>query len=207
MPADEIPGSGPDLEPFLRGYLARDPAASEALFQFLASPLRRLARRYLRDFPEDIQAEIVGETFALLLQFGGRGFKPTRGSAWNYIYGIALNAVKNIRAHNGHKRLKTRVDVSHPGSLLAPPSRQELSLEELEKEPAVTSPEKQCDERIMVNQVLTKAPARVRFALEKIYFDEESRTTVAAELKIDRFTLHRELSAFSQYISGWRSCA
>jgi DNA-directed RNA polymerase specialized sigma24 family protein len=192
MPASQVADAESALDSLLLGFQSRQTELSEAFVKAVSHRLRTTARRYLPDLPDDIQEELIGETLLLLLQPDLARFDASRGSAWNYIYGFALNAAKNIRSMYGRRR-KREQDTA----VAVTPTPQQVSLDEVsETIPAKDPTEYQ--RRIAVEEVMAKAPPTMRVALERIYFDDQPRVRVAAELKIDRFVLQRQLVAFAK---------
>jgi hypothetical protein len=193
MPASQVADAESALDSLLLGFQSRQTEPSEAFVKAVSYRLRTTARRYLPDLPDDVQEELIGETLLLLLQPDLARFDPSRGSAWNYIYGFALNAAKNIRSMYGRRR-KREQDAAVQVTF----TPQEVPLEELGETILAEDPTEEYQRQIAVGEVLAKAPLATRIALERIYFDDQPRVRVAAELKIDRFTLQRQLVAFSK---------
>jgi hypothetical protein len=193
MPSSQVADPDPALHSLLLGFRSRQPEPSEAFFEAVSSRLKATARRYLPDLPDDIQSEVVGETLLLLLQPNMAPFDASRGSAWNYIHGFALNAVSNVRSMYGRKRIKKKGETEFRVSAIP----QHISFEELGNGIPVKDPTVEYHEKIAAAEVLAKAPLITRFALERIYFDQQPRVRVAAELKIDRFALQRQLVTFA----------
>jgi hypothetical protein len=190
MPANDAEIPDVDLGLLLVGFQAGDTQYAESFFRVVSPRLKRIARRHLPDLPPDIQNELVGETLMLLLQPMSARFNAVRGTAWKYIYGFALNAAKAVRSQNGRPRRVRRPN----GAAVETQQPKVVSLQELNEEPGY---EESVDHRIAADQVLARASATVRVALERIYFDDEPRVRVAEQLGIDRFALNRQLSAFS----------
>lgn len=193
MPASQVADAESALDSLLLGFQSRQTEPSEAFVKAVSHRLRTAASRYLPDLPDDIQEELIGETLLLLLHPDLARFDPSRGSAWNYIYGFALNAAKNIRSMYGRRRKR-----GQDASVQVTSAPQQVSLEELGEAILAKDPTEEYQRRIAVGEVLAKAPLTARIALERIYFDDQPRVRVAAELKVDRFTLQRQLVAFAK---------
>jgi DNA-directed RNA polymerase specialized sigma24 family protein len=193
MPASQVADAESALDSLLLGFQSRQTELSEAFVKAVSHRLRTTARRYLPDLPDDIQEELIGETLLLLLQPDLARFDASRGSAWNYIYGFALNAAKNIRSMYGRRR-KREQDTA----VAVTPTPQQVSLDEVSETIPAKDPTEEYQRRIAVEEVMAKAPPTMRVALERIYFDDQPRVRVAAELKIDRFVLQRQLVAFAK---------
>lgn len=194
MPASQVADAESALDSLLLGFQSRQTEPSEAFVKAVSHQLRTTARRYLPDLPDDIQEELIGETLLLLLQPDLARFDPSRGSVWNYIYGFALNAAKNIRSMYGRRRPQHERNAAVPMT----PIPLQVSLEEVSETIPAEDPTEEYQRRLAVKEVLAKAPPTTRIALERIYFDDQPRVRVAAELKIDRFVLQRQLVAFAK---------
>jgi len=205
MPACEATVREPDFAFLFFGFQSRDPELSRAFFDEVSPRLKRLARRYLQDLPQDIQDEVVGETLMLLLQPGRVAFDPIRGSPWEYVHGFALNAVKNLRTKYGRRR-PVRKRNQKAGKETCTEAR-EVPLDELSDQVPAENLEEKLHNFILVRRVLGKASPTVRFALERIYFDGRPRTRVAEDLKMDRFALQRQMAAFAVSLAAARPCA
>ncbi len=63
------------------------------------------------------------------------------------------------------------------------------------------------DRRILISQVLKRAPTLVGFALRQVYILGRSQQEVARGLRKDRFYLKRQIGAFSDAVSYLRPVA
>ncbi|MBI3302529.1 MAG: hypothetical protein HYZ72_10710 [Deltaproteobacteria bacterium] len=204
MPTCTVPDA--ELGLLLDGFQARHSEQAKQFLSVVGPMLTRLAHRYARDLPSDLQEEVVQETFALLLRPNLARFDATRGTVQQYLIGFVLNAVTQIRTKYGRPRPTPKKDGVSPRK-----GPQIVALEEAPQKFQVTNNALSLHQKIAAQQVFEKASPVLQLVFERMCVQDEPQTRVAAHLGIDRFVLRRQVVAFAQefaqQFTAIQSCA
>lgn len=179
----------PELGSLLEAYQLLNPELSTR-FEAVAGPiLTRMAAKHGYGLPHGAIEDVVQETFLSLANRDLVRFDATRGTASTYLQGRLLNAVKTVQLAHGLKRTGTDfdgeaqrefVDVDDPGLNLI--SHRGVRFNEIQA-------------RITVQKIFKDVAPDVQEACMRVYAEGEAQTSVAADLKMNRFALARKISA------------
>jgi hypothetical protein len=182
---------------------------------------RRLSKAYGKDLTEDQHEEVFGQAFVELFQADRRDLATMSGKAM--FRRAVRSAVRVVRASYTAPGQRTRskkgavdkgrVAAEHIGQMadartlerctVGEGTERTIDFDLLPNIMAATEA-KQVEDRLEIEGMLAGAPTTVATALRLIYMNEEPVTAVAADLKLSRFTLNRQIEA---YCKPWRAAA
>jgi DNA-directed RNA polymerase specialized sigma24 family protein len=176
----------PELGSLLAAYQLQNPELSILFVAAAGQILRRMATKHGRGLPKHEIEDVVQETFLSLANPALVAFDASRGNASAYLQGRLLNAVKTVQTMNGLRRAGTDFDKE--------PQREFVPIDDLE----LASPRgiriNEISARHTAHKLFKDVDADVREACMRVYAEGEPRTSVAADLKMNRFALARKLS-------------
>jgi hypothetical protein len=178
--------SEPALGSLLAAYQLLNPELSEQ-FEAAAKPiLRRMAKKHGHGLPKDAIEDVVQETFLSLVNPDLVAFDVSRGTVIHYLQGRLLNAVKTVQVAFGLRR--------NGSDFKNEPQREFVCVDDL----VLVSQRGIRFEEIQARHTLRKlfkdVEPVVMEACLRAYGDGEPQTSVAADLKINRFALARKFS-------------
>jgi DNA-directed RNA polymerase specialized sigma24 family protein len=176
----------PELAFLLEAYQLRDPELSERFDEVARPILRRMAGRHGYGLAKDVIDEVVQETFLSLSNRELQRFDPARSTASQYLLGRVLNAVKTTQIVHGLRRAGSEFDNE--------PQREFVPIDDLELESTLDVPVNAIQARHTVQKIFAGIDARIRTACMRVYGDDESQGSVAADMNMSRFALARKLS-------------
>jgi hypothetical protein len=192
------------LNLLLIAFFTGAPKAREAFAREATPYIRKVARHLAPDLPEDLQVEVVGQVFVNLLLQGAGSFSSQRGSAASYLRLHIRNAVRQVRAAYampGHVTRARKVRGTKKLASRVGPSL--VSLNELlaeDQEPANTASVAAIEAGLDAVTLLKSAPERVAWCLVRLHAWGDTLNEVAAELRVSRFVLGREVAAFEESV-------
>jgi hypothetical protein len=90
--------SAPDLDALmLTAALSGNLDSLKDLKDRYRGRLLLLARRRAPELADDLQEEVVDETWTVVCCSPGLRYDPSRGSVWEFLVGLLLNAIKTVR--------------------------------------------------------------------------------------------------------------
>jgi DNA-directed RNA polymerase specialized sigma24 family protein len=178
----------------LSEFLARDHDGLRDAPTVLAPVVGSLVNRLAGDLVEAGMAdEVVSQTFMLLLSPTARQFDPAHGSSVDYLYGVVLRAVAEVRVQHGatgvakHERrlrlVRDKQDDEQACRHLRAPSYED-------------SADAICV-KVDVDKALKAAPRKLQVAAALLGARDLSMTEAAALVGLDRNTLRRRLRAWA----------
>jgi len=176
----------PELSFLLEAYQLRDLQLSERFAEVSRPVLRRMARRHGYGLPNDAFADVIQETFLSLSNPELLRFDPSRSTASQYLLGRVLNAVKTIQIVYGLRRAGSDFDNE--------PQREFVPIEDLELTSTLDVPVNAIQARHTVQKIFAGIGGGIRIACMRVYGDDESQESVAADMNMSRFALARKLS-------------
>jgi DNA-directed RNA polymerase specialized sigma24 family protein len=176
----------PELAFLLEAYQLRDPELSERFHDVAAPILRRMAKRHGYGLPKHAIDDVIQETFLSLSNSEILLFYPSRSTASQYLLGRVLNAVKTIQIIYGLRRAGSDFD--------SEPQREFVAIEDMNLTSTLDVPVGAILARHTVQKVFASLDGGLRSACMRVYGDDESQESVAADMNISRFALARKLS-------------
>lgn len=176
----------PELGSLLAAYQLLNPELSQQ-FESAAGPiLRRMAKKHGHGLPKDAIDDVVQETFLSLVNPDLVAFDEARGTASHYLQGRLMNAVKTVQVASGLRRNGSDFENE--------PQREFVSVDDLELVSHRGIRFEEIQARHTLRKLFKDVDATVTEACMRVYGEGEPQTTVAADLKINRFALARKFS-------------
>jgi DNA-directed RNA polymerase specialized sigma24 family protein len=175
------------LAGFVRGNT--DFAATVEFRNISAPIIRGLARRFGPDLPADLIDEVVSETYVLLLGTAGKSFEVNRGSAQKFLFGVAANAVKNVRASYRPPAIPSR----RRGKGVTDDQPSVVAFNELHHATGsrLLPDVRQAETAIDVEAVLAGITAVMAAAIIAVYVHGEKTSSAARAFGVSRFQIRR----------------
>jgi hypothetical protein len=178
--------SEPELGSLLAAYQLLNPELSEQ-FEAAANPiLRRMANKHGHGLPKDAIEDVVQETFMSLVNPDLVAFDASRGTVIHYLQGRLLNAVKTVQVAFGLRRNGSDFENE--------PQREFVCVDDLELVSQRGIRFEEIQARHTLRKLFKDVDAITLEACMRAYGEGEPQTTVAADLKINRFALARKFS-------------
>ena len=146
-----------------------------------------MAAKHGYGLPYDAIEYVVQETFLSLANCKLVRFDASRGTASAYLQGCLMNAVKTVQLSHGLKRTRTDFDDED--------QREFVSVDDVELISARGVRFNEIQARLTVQKIFRDVPPQVQEACMRVYAEGEAQTSVAADLKMNRFALARKISA------------
>ena len=176
----------PELGSLLAAYQLLNPELSEQ-FEAVAAPiLRRMAKKHGYGLPKDAIDDVVQETFLSLVNPDLVAFDTSRGTASHYLQGRLMNAVKTVQVASGLRR--------NGSDFESEPQREFVSVDDLELVSHRGIRFEEIQARHTIRKLFKDVEPTMVEACMRVYGEGEPQTTVAADLKINRFALARKFS-------------
>lgn len=176
-------------------FLEGDAYARDEFPEMMMQRILRTARAVAKDLPEDIQEEIVQQTFQNLLFTPSANFNPARGTAWQFLIGQIWNAEKQVRAAYGFpQRRKVKASETVEAYAISEQLPKIVSIDNQEAISVATiNFEREFESEFFVKTVIRKAPPRLATALKLICFQDQSKEQSAKIVGFSRFQMHRQM--------------
>jgi DNA-directed RNA polymerase specialized sigma24 family protein len=184
-----------DPEVCLCGFLARDPYSYQKFPSQINPQLYQLARKLAPDLPTDLHAEIVHETWRLLLEKPSDHYNRERRTESTYLIIVMRDAIKCVRAN-----------YRPPGSPSRERRYQTISLEaQLEAGEQFVDDSQVSPEKIrLAGEILERSERLTAEALLRIFIIGYSIQEVAVTQSRSRFQVGR---CISTALKTWRKSA
>jgi DNA-directed RNA polymerase specialized sigma24 family protein len=178
----------PELAFLLEAFQLRDPDPElSETFDAVARPiLRRMAKRHGWGLPKDVIEDVVQEAFLSIANPALVSFDASRGTAIQYLQGRILNAAKSLQVVHGLRRNGSDFENE--------PQREFVSFDDVSLRSNMEVSLAAIQARQELERLFTGVGDDVREACVRVFAEEESQTAVAADLKLSRFALSRQLS-------------
>lgn len=163
-----------------------DPAAEELASRHYAS-IRHLVGGIARkaSVPEQDWDDLVQETFRRVLDPHVRRFQPDRCGPWQYLYGIALNALDSAKRRR-RRRYQTATSVE------AALAQHQLSI----SDGNASARSELAEERLTLASLIGRADAQIRQALCTMLRDDLNQREAAQVVGLSEWQMSRRLTEF-----------
>jgi hypothetical protein len=192
-----------NFDALLRGFLAGDKSAREALPRVAERYVLKIARILGADLPEDLHREVVNQAFLNLMRQKPGSYNPARGAAGTFLKLMLRNAVRQVRASYIPPGYVTRIR-KKKGTTASVTARGAgvTSIDELQQDemPRVDGGIPVVEARHDAEALLRHAPLRLAITLRRLYLDGGTLKEVAVVAGISRFKLRRQIADFAQQV-------
>jgi hypothetical protein len=178
----------PELGFLLEAFQKHNPKLSKRFHEVARPILRRMAAKHSYGLPVDVIEDVVEETFVSLLNPKLLKFIASGATPSQYLQGRVLNAVKTTQVAYGQRRAGSDFETE--------PQRQYVPLEdELELVSSHGIPVEAIHAGHTLQKMFASVDSGIFNACLRVYGDDESQASVAADMNITRFALARQLMA------------